>query len=158
MNRLIGKHLVLSVLLIVSTVGCATLSALSGAPHVVKAGCAYDQAWSVALASVNEFALTQTDKDEGVIETDWIAFASRKSAGGLQRQVNEERARFYLNLEPSRQPITISVQQVREFYSPMGARSQGIAWKRIPPIAEEEQRLLGRITKHLLDKGCTIVG
>ena len=154
MNRLIGKHLVLSVLLIVSAGGCA---ALSGAPHVVKAGCAYDQAWSVALASVNEFALTQTDKDEGVIETDWIAFASRKSAGGLQRQVNEERARFYLNLEPSRQPITISVQQVREFYSPMGARSQGIAWKRIPPIAEEEHRLLGRITKHLLDKGCTIV-
>ena len=155
MNGLMGKHVVLSVLLIVSTVGCATLS---GAPHVVKAGCAYDQAWSVALASVNEFALTQTDKDEGVIETDWLAFTSRRSAGAFQRQVNEERARFYLNLDASRQPIRISVQQVREFYSPVGARSQGISWKRIPPIAEEEQRLLGRITKHLLDKGCTIVG
>lgn len=155
MNSLLGKHVVLSVFLIVSTVGCATLA---GTPHTVKAGCAYDQAWSVALASVNEFALTQTDKDEGVIETDWLAFASRRSGGVLQRKVNEERARFYLNLDASRQPITISVQQVREFYSPVGARSQGIAWKRIPPIAEEEQRLLGRITKHLLDKGCTIVG
>lgn len=150
-----GKHVVLSVFLIVSTVGCATLA---GAPHTVKAGCAYDQAWSVALASVNEFALTKADKDEGVIETEWMGFASRRSAGAFQRQVNEERARFYLNVDAARQPVRISVQQVREFHSPMGAQSQGIVWKRIPPIAEEEQRLLGRITKHLLDKGCTIVG
>ena len=150
-----GHRFVVSFLLLISTGGCASLV---DAPSVVKTGCAYDQAWSVALASVDEFALTQTDKDEGVIETDWLAFASGRSGGGFQRQVNEERARFYLNVEPGRQPVRISVQQVREFYSPMGARSQGIAWKRIPPITEEEQRLLGRITKRLLDKGCTVVG
>ena len=149
-----GKHVVLSLFLIVSTVGCAMVS---GAPHTVKAGCSYDQAWSVALASVDEFALTEVDKDDGVIETDWMAFTSKRKSGVFSRDVNEERARFYLNLDPARQPIRISVRQVREFYSPVGARSQGIAWKRIPSIAEEERRLIQRITNQLLDKGCTII-
>ena len=148
-----GSHVVLSLFLVLSTVGCATLS---GAPHTVKTGCAYDQAWSVALASVDEFELREVDQAGGVIATEWMGFASQRKAGAFQRDVNEERARFFLNVEASR-PTRISVQQVREFYSPMGARSQ-VTWKRIPPIAEEEQRLLGRITKQLLDKGCTVVG
>lgn len=148
-----GSYVVLSLFLVLSTVGCATLS---GAPHTVKTGCAYDQAWSVALASVDEFELREVDQAGGVIATEWMGFASQRKSGAFQRDVNEERARFFLNLEASR-PTRISVQQIREFYSPMGARSQ-VTWKRIPPIAEEEQRLLGRITKQLLDKGCTVVG
>ena len=47
-----GRHIVLSLFLSVSTVGCA---AVSGAPHTVKAACSYDQAWAVALSSMNEF-------------------------------------------------------------------------------------------------------
>ena len=148
-----GSHVVLSLFLVVSTVGCA---ALSGAPSTVKAGCSYDQTWAVSLASVDEFALSQTDKDKGVITTDWIGFASKRKAGAFGREANEERARFFLNVEAARQPIRISVRQVREFFSPMGARSQS-GWRRIPPIAEEEQRLAQRITKQLRDKGCTII-
>ena len=149
-----GTHVVLSLFLVVFTVGCATVS---GAPRTVKAGCAYDQAWSVALASMDEFALSQTDKDKGVIATEWASFASGRLAGAFQRQANKERARFYLNVEAARQPVTISVRQVREFFSPVGARSQSTGWKRIPPLAEEEQRLVQRITNQLLDKGCTII-
>ena len=149
-----GRLIVLSLFLVVFTVGCATLS---GAPSTVKAGCAYDQAWSVALASMDEFALTQTDKDKGVIATEWATFASGRKAGAFQREVNKERARFYLNVEAARQPVRISVRQVREFYSPMGARSQAM-WKRIPPVAEEERRLIQRITNQLLSEGCTVVG
>lgn len=150
-----GKHVFLSLFLVVSTVGCATIA---GAPHTVKAGCSYDQAWSVALSSMDEFALTQADKNDGVIETEWATFASGRLAGAFQRQANKERARFYLNLEGARQPIRISVRQAREFFSPVGARSQGIAWKRIPPNAGEEQRLIQRITNQLLSEGCTVVG
>ena len=148
------RQVVLSLFLVVSTVGCATVS---GAPRTVKADCAYDQAWSVAIASVDEFSLTQADKDKGVIATEWMGFTSQRKAGAFQRQVNEERARFYLNVEAARQPVRISVRQVREFYSPVGARSQSTGWKRIPPIAEEERRLIQRITNQLLDKGCTII-
>ena len=150
-----GRHVILSLFLIVSTVGCA---AVSGAPGTVKAGCSYDQAWSVALASMNEFVLTQEDKDKGAIATEWATFASGQLAGAFQRQANKERARFFVNVEADRQPVRISVRQTREFFSPVGARSQGIAWKRIPPVAEEERRLIQRITNQLLDKGCTVVG
>ena len=150
-----GRHVVLSLFLIVSTVGCA---AISGEPHTVKAACSYDQAWSVALASMDEFALTQEDKDKGVIATEWATFASGQMAGVFQRQANKERARFFVNVEAARQPIRISVRQAREFFSPVGARSQGIAWKRIPPNAGEERRLVQRITNQLLSKGCTVVG
>ena len=149
-----GRQVVLSLFLVVSTVGCA---AVSGAPHTVKAGCSYDQAWAVALASVDEFALDTADKDKGVIETDWVSFASERKVGALQRQGNRERARFFLNVETARQPVSISVRQAREFFSPVGARSQGIAWKRIPPNAEEERRLVQRITNQLLGEGCTVI-
>ena len=150
-----GRHIVLSLFLIVSTAGCA---AVSGAPHTVKAGCSYDQAWAVTLASVDEFVLTQEDKNKGAIETEWATFASERSIGVFQRQGNKERARFFVNVEADRQPVRISVRQAREFFSPVGARSQGIAWKRIPPNAEEEQRLVQRITHQLLSEGCTVVG
>ena len=149
-----GRAAILSLFLVVSTVGCA---AVSGAPHTVKAACSYDQAWTVALASMDEFVLTQEDKDKGVIETDWATFASDRSVGVFQRQGNKERARFFVNVEAARQPVRISVRQAREFFSPVGARSQGIAWKRVPPDAEEERRLVQRITNQLLSEGCTII-
>ena len=150
-----SRHIALSLFLVVSTVGCA---AVSGAPHTVKAGCSYDQAWAVALASMNEFVLTQEDKNKGVIETEWATFASERLVGAFQRQGNKERARFLVNVETAGQPVSISVRQAREFFSPVGARSQGIAWKRVPPDTEEEQRLVQRITNQLLSEGCTVVG
>ena len=149
-----GRHIVLSLFLVVSTVGCA---AVSGAPHTVKAACSYGQAWAVALSSMDEFVLTQEDKDKGAIATEWATFASDRSIGVFQRQGNKERARFFVNVEADRQPVRISVRQAREFFSPVGARSQGIAWKRIPPNAGEERRLIQRITNQLLSEGCTII-
>lgn len=150
-----GRHVVLSLFLVVSNVGC---TAVSGAPHIVKAACSYDQAWAVVLASMNEFVLTQEDKGKGAIETEWTSFASDRTVGVLQRQGNRERARFLVNVDAARQPVMISVRQAREFFSPVGARSQGIAWKRVPPNAEEERRLIQRITNQLLSEGCTVVG
>ena len=149
-----SRHVVLSLFLVVFTVGCATLSS---APSTLKATCSYDQAWSGTLASVDEFALTQTDKDKGVIATEWIGFTSNRKAGIFSRDANQERARFFVNLQPAERSIQITVQQAREFFSPMGARSQATGWKRIPPIAEEERRLSQRITNQLRDKGCTVV-
>ena len=148
------RHIVLSLFLVVSTVGCATVS---GAPSTVKSGCSYDQAWSVALASVDEFALTQTDKDKGVISTEWMGFASKRTAGMFSRDANQERARFFVNLKPAGRAVEISIRQAREFFSPMGVQSQSTSWRRIPPIAEEERRLAQRITNQLRDEGCTII-
>ncbi len=148
------RYILLSVFLISSNVGCA---AISGSPHIVKAGCSYDQAWAVALASLDEFVLTQEDKDKGTIATEWTSFASTRKIGVLQREGNRERAQFFVNVDAVQQPVRISVRQAREFHSPMGARSQAM-WKRIPPNAEEERRLVQRITNQLLSEGCTVVG
>lgn len=153
-EEIVSRHVVLSVFLVVFTVGCASFS---GVPSTVKTACSYEQAWSVALASVDEFSLREVEKAKGVIATDWMGFTSKRKAGWFSREANQERARFFVNLKPTGQTVEISVQQAREFYSSMGARSQGIAWKRIPPIAEEERRLAQRITNQLIDKGCTVV-
>ena len=148
------RYFVLSLFLVVSTVGCA---ALSGAPSTVKAACSYDQTWAVSLASVDEFALRKADKTKGVIATEWVAFSSRRTAGIFERDANQERARFFLNLEPDQQAMIVSVHQIREHFSPMGVQSQSTGWRRIAPIAEEEQRLAQRISKQLRDKGCSVL-
>ena len=116
-EEIMSRQILLSLLLVVSMVGCA---AVSGAPSTVKAACSYDQAWSVALSSMDEFVLTQEDKNKGVIETDWATFASERSIGVFQRQGNKERARFFVNVEAARQPVTISVRQAREFFFSRG--------------------------------------
>jgi hypothetical protein len=136
------------------TFGCASLSST---PKVTTS-CSFDEAWSVSLASVDEFELRRIDKPKGIIETEWIAIDSKKTSGFItfQRDVNAERARFFLNL--SQHPIgaEISILQAREFFSPMGVQSQSNKWRRIPPIAEEEQRLAQRISTKLKAMGCTI--
>ncbi len=132
--------------------GCATLG---GASPTVTTSCSYEDTWSLALASVNEFELRGLDKEKGVIETDWLAFPSKRKAGVMQRDANQERARFFINLKNTQSGTQFSVMQAREFFSPMGVQSQAVQWRRIPPIAEEEQRLAQRISKKLEAKGCT---
>ncbi len=146
-----GKHVVLTILLLISAGGCATFG---DASPTVRASCSYEQAWSVSLASVDEFELRQIDKEKGVIATEWIALTSKRKAGVMERDANQERARFFLNLEQVPQTIEISIRQIREFFSPMGVQSQSTHWRRIPPVVEEEQRLAQRISNQLRDKGC----
>ena len=137
-------------------------SALSGcggifpSAPVVLTSCSYDQAWGIALASVNEFELRQVDKVGGKIETEWLLFDSRRLAGVLARNENKERMRFFVTLERKSIGIQIETFQMREFFSPMGLQSQS-GWRRIAPNKGEEQRLANRISNRLKAKGCTIL-
>ena len=137
-------------------------SAISGcggifpsAPTVLTA-CSFDQAWAIALASVNEFELRQVDKVGGKIETEWLLFDSKRLAGLLARNENKERMRFFVTL--SRRPTGIQIEtfQMREYFSPLGLQSQR-GWRRIPPDEQEEQRLANRISHRLKVKGCAIL-
>jgi uncharacterized lipoprotein len=104
---------------------------------------------------VDEFEINRADKQDGVIKTDWISLSSKRKAGLLGRSgVNEERARFVVNLEPTQQTVTITVRQVREYFSPMGAQSQSTAWRRVSANSDEEVRLAQRISGQLVKKGC----
>ena len=137
-------------------------SAISGcggifpsAPTVLTA-CSFEQAWAIALASVNEFEVRRVDKISGKIETEWLLFDSKRGAGLFARSENKERMRFFVTLERKSIGIQIETFQMREYFSPLGLQSQR-GWRRIPPDEQEEQRLANRISNRLRAKGCTIL-
>ena len=128
--------------------GCAGLFA---APKVTTS-CSFDQAWSVALASLEEFEIRRIDQPKGMIETDWVVVQAMSKAGALQRDVNKERVRFILDVVPEQGGVSVTVHQLREQWSPMGARYR--EWRRIPPLEDEQARLARRIHQRLKSQKC----
>lgn len=120
----------------------------------VATTCASEDAWGVALASLQEFELRRIDKANGVIETEWITVHNpRTAAGGIfQRKMNQERARFILSIDPEQQGSMITVKQIREFWSPQGVQSR--RWRQIPPHDEQERQLATRIETRLKRQAC----
>ncbi|MDD9860728.1 MAG: hypothetical protein OXU40_09845 [Nitrospira sp.] len=150
-----GRHVVLSLFLVVSTTGCA---AFSGAPPLaVKTSCSPEQAWEAALAGVSSLKIDDKDKEKGTITTQWAVMESGQLAGVFQRNANRERARFFLALDRHSDDVTISVRQTREYFSPMGVQSQSTRWRRMSPLAEEEHRVMQRISARLKEDGCAIL-
>ena len=154
-----GRHFIVLFLgIVLVTLGCGSMLYT---PKVTTS-CGFDQAWSVALASVDEFEIRRIDQEDGLIETEWIGLASKTKSGfslfeSFARDSNQERARFFINITPEPPGTHIVVQQDREIFSSMGVQSQSNPWRRIPPIEEEEQRLANRISNQLRAKGCTIL-
>jgi len=143
-------YLVSICLLILGIVGCV---GWTNAPRVATS-CSLENTWSVALSSLQEFELRRIDKAEGVIETEWIAVHNPKTVGGgiFQRSMNQERARFILNITPDQQGSMITVKQIREFWSPQGVQSR--AWRQIPPHEEQERQLATRIENQIKRQAC----
>ncbi len=123
------------------------------APRVATT-CSLENSWGSALASLQEFELRRIDKTNGVIETEWIAVHNPKTtAGGLfQRNMNQERARFILNITPEQDGSMVQVKQIREFWSPQGVQSR--TWRQIPPHEEQERQLATRIETRLKRQAC----
>ncbi len=142
------KKIIIFSILSLMNFGCVSLM---DTPKV-STTCSFDEAWSETLASVDEFELRQIDKTSGIIETDWIGLKSKRKAGALQRDVNEERARFVITIQPAQGTHIVTILQNREFWSPMGNQYRN--WRRISANKEEEQRLAARIQKRLHAKGC----
>ncbi len=140
--------------LVATTAGCATFGR---APLTVTTACSLEQAWDASLESVKHLTLHHTDKDKGVIVTEWTTMTSGQKAGVFERKANRERTRFFLTLEPDQQAVTISVRQAREYFSPMGVQSQSTRWRRIPPLAGDEQRLVQQLSEHLKETGCAVL-
>jgi len=128
--------------------GCAGL--FNG--PTVRTSCSFDQAWSVALASLKEFEIRRIDQQKGMIETDWVVVQAMTKAGALQRDVNKERVRFILDIVSENGGASVAVHQLREQWSPMGVRYR--EWQRIPPLEDEQARLARRIHQGLKSRKC----
>lgn len=128
--------------------GCAGL--FNG--PTVRTSCSFDQAWSVALASLKEFEIRRIDQQKGMIETDWVVVQAMTKAGALQRDVNKERVRFILDIVSENGGASVAVHQLREQWSPMGVRYR--EWRRIPPLEDEQARLARRIHQGLKSRKC----
>ncbi len=130
--------------------GCASWFS---APRVATI-CSTEDAWKVALASLQEFELRKIDKGDGVIETDWINVLNPNtvSSGAFGRALNQERARFILNIIPEKNGSQITVKQIREFWSPQGVQSR--SWRQIPGHEEQERQLARRINSRLKRQAC----
>lgn len=143
-----SKFLVWGVFFFVLNAGCA---GWSNAPRVATT-CSPEQAWSIALASLQEFELRRINKTDGVIETDWTALQTNGKSGLFQRTLNEERARFIVTIQPETGKSLITVQQIREFWSPQGVQSR--SWRQVPPNQEQERQMATRIKNRLKMKSC----
>ncbi len=126
---------------------------LTNAPRVATT-CQPEDTWGVALSSLQEFELRRIDKAKGVIETEWIAVHNPQTtkSGLFQRSMNQERARFILNIAPEQQGSSITVKQIREFWSPQGVQSR--AWRQIPAHEQQERQLASRIETRLKRQSC----
>jgi hypothetical protein len=144
------RYLVGIFVLLLLNAGCA---GLYSAPSIATV-CSPEQTWDVALASVNEFELRRVNKDKRIIETEWVADTpvNKGRSGIFQRDLNKERARFVLTIKPDEKGSLVTVQQVREFWSPQGVQMR--YWRQIPPNEEQEHQLATRLTNRLLREAC----
>ena len=147
---LMTRYLVGIFILMLANFGCA---GLYSAPKVATT-CPPSQTWDVALASVGEFELRRVNKDERIIETEWVKDSPPNGgrSGIFQRELNEERARFIITIEPDQKGSLFTVQQVREFWSPQGVQMR--SWRQIPPNEEQEHQLATRIENRLKRQAC----
>jgi hypothetical protein len=150
-TRTLMKRFIIGVVIFLSfSFGCA---GLYSTPKVATT-CTPSQTWDVALASVGEFELRRVNKDEQIIETEWVKDSPPNGgrSGIFQRELNEERARFIITIEPDQKGSLFTVKQVREFWSPQGVQMR--SWRQIPPNAEQEHQLATRIETRLKRQAC----
>ena len=149
-NTLMTRYLVGIFILMLANFGCA---GLYSAPKIATT-CPPEKTWDVALASVDEFELRRVNKDERIIETEWVKDSPPNGgrSGIFQRELNEERARFIITIVPDQKGSLFTVQQVREFWSPQGVQMR--SWRQIPPNEEQEHQLATRIETRLKRQAC----
>jgi hypothetical protein len=137
---------VLSLLLWLS--GCATME---GKP-TARSPCAFEQVWDTSIVALAEIRLQTADKAAGVLETNWVEVGSSTRAGVMQRDVNKERVRYVVEVKRERAGSSATVLQLRETWSPMGARMR--QWRAVPGNPKDEEAVAAEIARRLKEKGC----
>ena len=138
--------------LVVFYVACGLPGCLSSSPPCARSSCSFEQVWDTAIASLEGSQLEFADKANGRIKTAWLEVPSQSQAGILERDVNKERVKYIVEVQPDAAATTATVQQRREQWTPMGVRMR--QWQAIPADSSEEMTLANQIARRLKEKGC----
>jgi len=133
---------------------CASLSSM----QQLFAVCSYDHAWEAALAAVKDRSVTTTNKDTGLIETDWLEIpVPGRTFGALQRDLSDskDRSRISLTVKRLDDVTKISFVEVRQRWTFRGG-SRLFGWAATDPsedvIRDVQSRLDGKLKEH----GCSL--
>ena len=88
----------------------------------------------------------------GDVEIAWLEVVSKSRAGLLERDINKERIKYIVEVQPEGAGATARVQQLREEWSPMGVQMR--QWRAIAADGAEEMALGNEISRRLKAKGC----
>jgi hypothetical protein len=144
----VTTHRLLAVFTCLLLAGCASLE---GNP-TARSPCAFEQVWDTSIVALGGIRLQSADKSEGVLETAWAEVDSSTRAGVMQRDVNKERVRYVVEVKRERAGSSATVLQLREEWSPMGARMR--QWRAVPGDPRDEEALAAEIARRLKEKGC----
>ena len=144
----VATHTLLAVFICLLLAGCASLE---GKPTATSP-CAFEQVWDTSIAALAGVRLQSADKSTGVLETAWVEVDSSTRAGIIQREVTKERVRYVVEVKRKRTGAAATVLQLREAWSPMGARMR--QWRSVPGNPQEEEAVAAEIARRLKEKGC----
>jgi hypothetical protein len=144
----VTTHRLLAVFTCLLLAGCATLA---GKP-TARSPCAFEQVWDTSIATLAGVRLQSADKSKGVLETAWVEVESSTRAGVMQRDVNKERVRYVVEVRREGAGAAARVLQLREEWSPMGARMR--QWRAVPGNRKDEEGIADEIARRLKEKGC----
>lgn len=136
------------ILAVLLSSGCVMLA---GKPTAVSP-CSFDQVWDTSILTIADVQFETINKAAGVLETQWVEVEASTRAGALQREVNKERVKYVVEVKRDGNGAVATVLQLREEWSPMGARMR--QWRGLPGNPREESAVSAEITRRLKEKGC----
>jgi hypothetical protein len=147
-ETVVTTHRLLAAFTCLLLAGCATLE---GKP-TARSPCPFEQVWDTSIAALAGVRLQSADKSNGVLETAWAEVESSTRAGVMQRDVNKERVRYVVEVKRERDGSSATVLQLREIWSPMGARMR--KWHAVHGNPKDEEAVAAEIARRLKEKGC----
>ncbi len=120
--------------------------------------CSYDHAWDAALDAVKDRALTNNDKDGGLIETAWLEIPMPgRTYGALQRELadSKDRSRLIITVRRLEDVTKVNFIEERQRWAFRGG-SRLFGWAASNPSDEVLTEVHARLDIKLREHGCVL--
>jgi len=148
----------LLLIIVVATSSCASLG--FEPPRVERyLACPQDTVWKEAIATLKEHPGIETDKEDGLIETDWQEQVPKNRPYGLfgrDALGDKERARLTFFMKPIGEGVVfVTLTERRQHWGFTGG-AQIYRWAPMEPSQEILNGIMNRLTAQLGKEGCII--